>query len=373
MRLICPNCGAQYEVGDDVIPAAGRDVQCSNCGHTWFEQPGASEAAEAGDTYVQPNPPAPPPAAPSGPTPPTRPPESEAHEPEPDEYFADDDEWPPSRSSGSDTADDPDISSDGEDDLSDTPGAERWDTVDPEPQDTSETPRTQSASVHYDDQTDGEDDGEDEDGENRYVAPTPNEQRPSLAARSTVSPQIAEILREEAAREEAARRAEVENAFQSQPDLGLEAPLDRDAQLAEEARRRMLRMRGEEAPAIGATAAATRRELLPDIEEINSSLGKSTPRPATTQRSAIPDETSKGRRGFRLGFSVVLLIAMGALLAYTNGPSLAQRVPSIAPMMSSYVSSVDQGRLWLDIRVQALLKQLEGAEGVTPATTSSGN
>jgi len=46
MRLICPNCGAQYEVADDVIPENGRDVQCSNCGHTWFESPGASEAAE---------------------------------------------------------------------------------------------------------------------------------------------------------------------------------------------------------------------------------------------------------------------------------------------------------------------------------------
>ncbi|MEN8840042.1 MAG: zinc-ribbon domain-containing protein, partial [Octadecabacter sp.] len=48
MRMICPNCGAQYEVADDVIPASGRDVQCSNCGHTWFEQPGASETAELG-------------------------------------------------------------------------------------------------------------------------------------------------------------------------------------------------------------------------------------------------------------------------------------------------------------------------------------
>ncbi|PTX52907.1 putative Zn finger-like uncharacterized protein [Allosediminivita pacifica] len=36
-RLICPNCGAQYDVPMDVIPARGRDVQCSNCGHTWFQ------------------------------------------------------------------------------------------------------------------------------------------------------------------------------------------------------------------------------------------------------------------------------------------------------------------------------------------------
>lgn len=37
MRITCPNCGAQYEVPDQVIPAEGRDVQCSNCGNTWFQ------------------------------------------------------------------------------------------------------------------------------------------------------------------------------------------------------------------------------------------------------------------------------------------------------------------------------------------------
>ena len=37
MRLICPNCSAQYEVPADVIPDEGRDVQCSNCQETWFQ------------------------------------------------------------------------------------------------------------------------------------------------------------------------------------------------------------------------------------------------------------------------------------------------------------------------------------------------
>ena len=46
MRLICPNCGAQYEVADDVIPQDGRDVQCSNCGHTWLENRGASDVED---------------------------------------------------------------------------------------------------------------------------------------------------------------------------------------------------------------------------------------------------------------------------------------------------------------------------------------
>ncbi len=38
MRLICPGCGAQYEVDDGIIPDAGRDVQCSACGHVWFQK-----------------------------------------------------------------------------------------------------------------------------------------------------------------------------------------------------------------------------------------------------------------------------------------------------------------------------------------------
>ena len=37
MRLICPNCDAQYEVPTEVVPTDGRDVQCSNCGQTWFQ------------------------------------------------------------------------------------------------------------------------------------------------------------------------------------------------------------------------------------------------------------------------------------------------------------------------------------------------
>lgn len=37
MRLVCPNCVAQYEVADGTIPVTGRDVQCANCNHIWFQ------------------------------------------------------------------------------------------------------------------------------------------------------------------------------------------------------------------------------------------------------------------------------------------------------------------------------------------------
>ena len=45
MRLVCPNCDAKYEVPDDAIPDGGRDVQCSACGHGWFQLPPDIEAA----------------------------------------------------------------------------------------------------------------------------------------------------------------------------------------------------------------------------------------------------------------------------------------------------------------------------------------
>lgn len=72
MRLTCPNCGARYEVDESMIPAAGRDVQCSNCSTTWFQPgPRVEEVAE----------PTPPPAAPEAPA---------APEPEPVDITADD-------------------------------------------------------------------------------------------------------------------------------------------------------------------------------------------------------------------------------------------------------------------------------------------
>jgi predicted Zn finger-like uncharacterized protein len=43
MRIICPNCDAHYEIEASAIPPGGRDVQCSACGHFWF-QPSAHPA-----------------------------------------------------------------------------------------------------------------------------------------------------------------------------------------------------------------------------------------------------------------------------------------------------------------------------------------
>ena len=52
MILTCPSCGTQYVVKDGAIPAAGRQVRCKACGHSWREVP---ETASADQSVEQPS------------------------------------------------------------------------------------------------------------------------------------------------------------------------------------------------------------------------------------------------------------------------------------------------------------------------------
>lgn len=277
MRLICPNCGAQYEVANDVIPKAGRDVQCSNCGHTWFEHPGASEAAEEGIDL--PPPPAPEPEA----------------EPE--------------------------------------PAAEQAPETEPEPAPNAET----------------EDKAEDD---------TPARQQPE---RREIDPDVANILREEADREEAARQAEAQSGLETQQDLGLDDAPSAQDQRDEEARRRMARLRGKPEAAAASTVAASRRELLPDIEEINSTLRSSSEREGSShQTEVVAEEGRKRKRGFRFGFWLIVIVAAIAAAIYIFAPQINAAVPQLDPLLTSYVALVDQTRLWLDLKMQDILLRMEG-------------
>lgn len=320
MRLICPNCGAQYEVADDVIPASGRDVQCSNCNHTWFERPGASVAEEEADWT---DPVAPQTAAPNPVATPTGAVASEPH-------------------------------------------TEVANSVEPSlstPED--DAPVVAAELEPY----------EDEDADDPVPPPVP----PTRAAMRTVSPEIAEILRQEAAREEAARRAEAVTGIETQPDLGLDTLMEDEVRRADEARRRLARMRGEaevaEEPApvttgaapiqdttanvAAAIAAATRREMLPDIEEINSTLRSANERGAVAVQENVRADESQ-RRGFRLGYGSILLIAAVLGLIYAFAPRIAAVLPQSESFLVPYVAAIDDGRLWLDLKVQDILTMLEG-------------
>ena len=289
MRLICPNCGAQYEVPADVIPEAGRDVQCSNCGHTWFESPGASLAAEEGAL--------------------DRPVRDETAE-----YT--------------------------EDHRPETP---------PEPAVPVDPPAV--------DEDEDEDDG-------LRPAPRRGTARPQLDA------SVAEILREEAEREERNRRAEARANAERQEDLPLAAPAPAVPAMTQEdeARDRMARLRGEDpdAPprrgleaAVAATVASSRKELLPDIEEINTTLRSDEERPPV---EPLPEEVEeRERKGFRRGFLTVLTVIILLCLVYLFADLIASQVPGLDGTLEGYVATVDDLRLWLDARVQGLIASLEAA------------
>lgn len=315
MRLICPNCGAQYEVADDVIPVAGRDVQCSNCGHTWFELPGRSEADEhalAPDPHDAPidtpeiDPEMEPEAEPErAPEPEYEPDPEPEYEPEPEPEYDPEPEYEP----------------------------------DPEPEYEAEY------EADFDPEPEVEPDLEPE---------TPENDAPKSRQ---MDPDVADILRQEAEYEQAAREAE-DNSLETQPDLDLSQDPDEDRR-GREARDRLARLRGEPEVAAAVSAAvaedadAPRRELLPDIEEINSSL---RPETSTTYQNDVDfDEAPRRRGGFRRGFMFIVFLALIALAVYIFAPQISAAVPQAEPVLTSYVTWVDGLRLWLDGWVQGLI------------------
>ena len=261
MRLICPNCDAQYEVPAEVVPAQGRDVQCSSCGQTWFHNhPDHAARATPTSTY--------------------------------------------------DGADDEEVSP-------------------PPPPPMAQTEQPQ---------------------------------------RQELDPAVANILRQEAEGEQEARRQRQSDPLESQPDLGLGDgdDLDEEARRALEARQRMARMRGEPEPSAeteaNAAAMSSRRDLLPDIEEINSTLRNDEERAVSDDEPVLEGGTTRKRkRGFRRGLMSMLVLFLLLILLYIFAPRLAQMAPQLDPYLSSYVTWVDGLRLWLDGRVQSIAKWLDQA------------
>ena len=286
MRLICPNCDAQYEVPDDVMPPEGRDVQCSNCGNTWYQgHPDEVMAAEAVADM----------------------------EPQEDEEFV------------------------------------NFDTPEPEP------------VVEEDDDDDARDTFEES------PTPKPSEDRP-MPTRRELDPAVADVLRAEAELEEQARRNEM-GSMESQPELGLSEGSDDADKRAREARERMAKMRGE-TPAVASettqdasTSAdlGSRRSLLPDIEEINSTLRSNSDRsptndPGQTAQIEVQEQRSS-RRGFVFAVALVSVLA----LAYSFAPQIADAVPQLESAMTTYVIMIDTWRDWLDAQVTNMLSWLDAA------------
>ena len=285
MRLICPNCDAEYQVDDAAIPEAGRDVQCSNCGHAWFQLPADAEMAR------------------------------EAEE----DLF------------GADTAET----------VQAVPPA-----ADADPDKKPATPEAEPSA--------------DEAGAALTAVP----------ARQTLAESVLSVLREEAERETAVRREEapvtsdVRGVIETQTEFGLDDASESLGSSA--AARHIARLKGTDAdlPPLATAKAAARRDLLPDIEEINSTLRANSDRAreADNEVEALPDLKPR-RRGFRSGFVLVMIVAVVLAMAYIMAPRIVAQIPGSAPAMKSYVTTVDGWRLWLDGVMQSASGSLRNFSG----------
>ena len=329
MRLICPNCGAQYEVQNDVIPESGRDVQCSNCGHTWFQEPASAlEESEFEDV--------------------TGPPRDEtAEEAEETAQAAEEAEQPPTAS---------DVGKE----LTAEVMREAGDVLPEESQ--PEQAATQEA--HPDEEAPESDRAEEELAQEGQPEETPPEA-------TQLDEAVLGILREEAEIEIEARMGDAGNDLEIQTDLGLEEGVDDADHRARAVQERTARLRGIEPEE--PDSLHTRSDLLPDIEEINSTLRATSDR----QEEGAPAEEppivrARKRRGARLGLALAVLIAAVALLAYVYAPVIIDKLPQSKTYLTAYVDQVNSLRLWIDGLMKQATATISGtqtapdAAGTTP-------
>lgn len=262
MRLICPNCGAEYEVPDDVVPEAGRDVQCSACGQTWFATP---EGVSPPEGMIEDTPP-----------------------------FADEDRL----------VADPDAPDPDDDD----------DDIDPD-------------------------------------AAVPDPGQP--ARRRQLDPQVQDVLRQERETSEALKRSELAEYDVPEPENdGTARSVAAAAAASSAAATGSAITRARSKPARGDAASQ-----LPDVDEINSTLrpdGRKSDRRQQIERAGRDKAETSRRRGFRVGFFLVLLVALIAWLVYWQAPRLAEMFPDAAVGLGNYVITVDNARIWLSETVASL-------------------
>jgi predicted Zn finger-like uncharacterized protein len=365
MRLTCPNCGARYEVDDALIPPEGRDVQCSDCVTTWF-QAGPRAAT------TEPQAPRPPFPAPTDAVP------ADAADTVAEAEFAEDTtvEPPPPEPAQVDPAE---VVSDGPAPELE-PGPESEVTIPREPETDPEPAPAQASEPPAPPDMDGDPhEGpltelpEHAESATQVVAendlPEPEEPDETEVAsepvgRREIDPDVRDILRAEAERE-ARLRQPTADPVETQSEMPLDAAPE-DTTLA---RRRAELEGAEDAFTVGAASAAhangSRRDLLPDIEEINSTLRATEDRRGTEagddaaalERSSVAHR----RRGVRLGFFATLAL-MGALIwVYFNADMLGQNVPAVAGAVDGFTSQVDVARYWLDDLARGLAASEDGS------------
>lgn len=339
MRLVCPNCEAKYEVPEDAIPETGRDVQCANCGHAWFQMrratgaetatvaPVAAPAAPEPAPVVEPAP-----AAEAAVEPPTVQaeiaPETTEPEPEPEPEAA------------------PEVVETVAETAALAPALEAAELeTSPEPVAAAAEDVTEALADPIADAVAPAPAGAADD--EHEIAPEAPAAEPAAtgAAAYAVDESVLAILREEAERESRARQAEATRPLETQTDLGIEQAIMPVASKVPDV--------VAEDPALVA-----RRARLPDVEEINSTLRPSEM--AAEDGGPDPAPVAAESRSFRSGFLLVLTVAILGSAIYGSADAIAETVPALAGPLKSYVAFIDSLRLQLDGLMQSATVAING-------------
>jgi predicted Zn finger-like uncharacterized protein len=415
MRLVCPNCEAKYEVPEDAIPETGRDVQCANCGHAWYQMRArAATAAPSGAPVAAPN--AAPVAAPvaAAVEPPAADPDpGPAVEPNPEPVLAAEVAEaavvePAALDAPVDDAPAPDApaledrapeSADMVDETVVEPVQTASEAVveavgaatsvmDAEPvavtvaavEATADAPVEAAVDAAVEAVADSADVApaaevidavaEPDAGDAPTSAPVEviadtgaPEAAPLAGAAVAAAPatyavddSVLAILREEAEREALARRAEAAKPLEVQPDLGIDAAMPG---------RKVVEVVSTDAPVMAAAEdsedkLSARRTRLPDVEEIKSTLRPSEQPVDSADGDPMPVPV-EGRSSFRSGFLLVMTIAILGMALYSSADALASAVPALEGVLKAYVGFVDSLRLQLDGLMQSATVAINGA------------
>lgn len=363
MRLVCPNCEAKYEVPADAIPETGRDVQCANCGHAWYQmrpRAAVAEAVAAAPLVAaplvaapvakapEPEPPAPEPAP--EPEPVAAPevafaPESAPIEPEPE--VTPEAAVPDPVAASAEVAVEPVADPVAEVGIEPDPVVEPVAVMaEPEPLDAPVVADPVPEAVTA------------PDGDEESLAGAPAALAAAAApAAYAVDESVLAILREEAEREAQARKSDVGKPLEVQADLGIEsAPLVKKKPVE-------VISTDADVPALAEEAddkLAGRKTRLPDVEEINSTLRPSEQGMDGTGDASL-DVAAEGRSSFRSGFLLVMTFAIIGAALYISADALAQAVPPLADLLKGYVGMVDSLRLQLDGLMQSATVAINGS------------
>jgi hypothetical protein len=195
------------------------------------------------------------------------------------------------------------------------------------------------------------------------------EAAPEAPVRQELDPDIANVLREEAERESAARQADAAG-IETQGELGLADGEAEDARTVA-ARERMARMRGVDDPSGSAEAAVSadavagaRKELLPDVDEIKSSLRPAEDHePGGEPVSEEAQQVAAERKGGRWTFRIIVLLALLLLAIYVFSPQIVQLVPASEAILVPYVAAVNGLRETVNPIVQQGVDAVRGLIG----------